>query len=145
MTALFQLSDDVLCEIVSKWIELVDLVKFDSSLTSCIERNNFLDVLSSEAAFFFSGAVDVNMLHWLAKRDIKLTSLNLCSNCFSETFDLIHNVSCHKVTTIDCHYSLITEQFIQNINMCPNLQSLSLYDADDVDLAEAVHQIKQIF
>jgi hypothetical protein len=69
-------------EILSQWVELSVLAKFDLALCSIKLRTNFLEIISSESFVFPNNLSRSNdhVLLWIGLRRIKLKYLYLIDN-----------------------------------------------------------------
>jgi hypothetical protein len=125
------LPDSVLSGILSGFADLKDLTRFDSSLTNNKNRSVFLAFLAAkESSFSTEGCINKSRLSWINLRCIKLSHINLYSDCFNkENQEIIFHFDSSKVINIRIDTSLTSQEALNMVNYCPNVSSLNNFSA----------------
>jgi hypothetical protein len=126
---LTSLHDDVLADIFSKWLKMVNLVKLDSSMTNSKNRQHFLETLRGPYTFHSELTNYGEVLDWVNLRKIKLDYLKIW-NCL--IIGKLNNVSLVKTLYFICAKYVDFNIMLKTINSCLNLTTLGvMYDDYD--------------
>jgi hypothetical protein len=129
--------------VFSDWIEMTELVKFDSAMTSKKFRNDFLDLISA-SGFFISSLADASTMNfsnsylWYSKRRVSVRSIEHFLNNPMEMNDLFHYLHPKVfigVTTLSTEHSDNSKLYVMSCGFvdaiskrCPKLEVLRLID-----------------
>ncbi len=151
---MFVLIDNILTDILSKWINIIALSKVDAAVTNQTSRNHFLQLISQKH-FVHSTRTMIGhplFIQWLSKREVKVKSLKLsadfCHMCpyhpFIKVFD---NISQFERFEIDEPMHLLDllenqSKTIESLKFCKPSKVVSTYWFDQI--LKHIHGLKSI-
>jgi hypothetical protein len=131
MSLVFHLPLDLITELLSVWVGLIEVSKLDRCISQLFVRRKFLDVVSSPAVIY--EGVEVNCLYsggyfaWLYHRNISINKIVICRGEHSIDPYFLQDKVCRHVKVLDFSAGpqMAAFELAPVIAVCPNLEEFA--------------------